>query len=63
MLANLLDILACPNDHGPFELVVSREEQGDIVEGYLTCEICSEVYPIEGSIPNLLPKNLREARS
>ena len=59
MKPDLLDILACPVCKGPLELDVSKEENGEIIEGTLTCGPCKEVYPIEDAIPNLLPPSLR----
>ena len=59
MLKDLMEILACPVDHGALTLDVDREEDGDVVQGTLTCTVCAEVYPIEASIPNLLPPELR----
>lgn len=56
MKRELLDILACPVcKHHPLELEVKKEEKGEIVEGRLRCPRCDIDYPIEGSIPNLLP--------
>ena len=63
MLKDLMDILACPVDKGELRLVVDREENGDIVAGTLTCTVCGEIYPIEESVPNLLPPDLRKASS
>ena len=54
-----MDILACPVCKGPLQLSVTREDEEEIVEGSLTCEACSEIYPIEDTIPNLLPPELR----
>ena len=54
-----MDILACPVCKGPLQLSVIREDAEEIVEGSLTCEACSETYPIEDTIPNLLPPELR----
>jgi len=59
MKRDLLDILACPICKGSLTLVVEEENPSDIVKGTLRCENCSEFYPIEDSIPNLLPPNLR----
>ncbi len=59
MLSTLMEILACPVDHGELKLVISEQDGDDIVAGTLTCTVCGEVYPIEGSIPNLLPPELR----
>jgi uncharacterized protein YbaR (Trm112 family) len=36
------------------------EEGDDIVQGSLRCGACGETYPIEDSIPNLLPPSFRE---
>ena len=61
MLKDLMDILACPVDKGELRLAVDKEEGNDIIAGSLTCTVCGEVYPIEESIPNLLPPDLRAA--
>jgi uncharacterized protein YbaR (Trm112 family) len=56
MKRELLDILACPVcKSSPLNLTVFKEEGGDIVEGELSCQKCGRKYPIEGSIPNMLP--------
>ena len=55
----LMDILACPVCKSPLELKVQREEGDDVTEGSLFCGKCHENYPIEDSIPNLLPPELR----
>ena len=59
MKRSLMDILVCPMCKGTLTLSVQKEEGDEIVEGSLHCEKCSETYPIEDSIPNLLPPNLR----
>ena len=56
-----MEILACPVCKGDLSLDVTREEGDEIVSGGLTCASCDEVYPIEDSIPNLLPPHLRES--
>ena len=58
MKKELMDILACPVCKGPLELQV-KEEQEEVVTGTLVCHKCDESYPIEDSIPNLLPPELR----
>ncbi len=61
MRKGLLDILACPMCKAPLTLT-SEEEQGEeVVRGHLTCTQCGERYPIEDSIPNLLPPDMRQA--
>lgn len=56
MRKDLLDIVCCPVHKSPLEAkVAQRDEQGDILEGTLTCAACRFAYPIEDGIPNLLP--------
>ena len=59
MKKDLMDILACPVCKGSLELRVDEEQDDDIVAGALLCGKCNESYPIEESIPNLLPPELR----
>ena len=59
MKKDLMDILACPLCKGPLALAVEEEDEVEVVRGTLRCEGCQESYPIEDSIPNLLPPNLR----
>ncbi|HLF07742.1 MAG TPA: methytransferase partner Trm112 [Dehalococcoidia bacterium] len=63
MKRDLMDILACPVCKGPLTLTVEEEdtEKGEIIKGSLFCPNCNETYPIEDSIPNLLPPELRNA--
>ena len=60
MKEELMDILCCPLDKAELDLAVEEREEGEIVEGTLTCTECGEVYPIEDGIPNLLPPDMRE---
>lgn len=61
MRESLMEILCCPVDKEDLELEVrEREDDGEILEGTLTCTECGEEYPIEGGIPNLLPPDMRE---
>jgi len=60
MKEELMDILCCPLDKAELDLAVDEREEGEIVEGTLTCTECGEVYPIEDGIPNLLPPDMRE---
>ena len=59
MKRELMEILACPVCKGDLELRVETEEDGEINTGSLHCAKCDETYPIEDSIPNLLPPQLR----
>lgn len=54
-----MEILACPVCKGDLELRAVTENADDVIEGSLHCNKCDETYPIEDSIPNLLPPQLR----
>lgn len=60
MRRDLMDILVCPLCKAALELTVTREDGDEIVEGRLKCSACRENYPIEDSIPNMLPPDLRD---
>ena len=59
MKKDLMEILACPVCKGVLELSISEDDGDDVVSGSLLCSSCNESYPIEDSIPNLLPPELR----
>ena len=59
MKKELMEILACPVCKGGLELTVETEEDDEVKTGSLHCAKCNETYPIEDSIPNLLPPQLR----
>lgn len=61
MRKDLVEILACPICKGPLELSVEEEVEDEVIKGHLACEKCSERYPIEDRIPNLLPPEMRTA--
>ena len=54
-----MEILACPVCKGELELRVEEEEGNDVIRGGLVCDKCDETYPIDDSIPNLLPPEMR----
>ena len=54
-----MEILACPICKGPLELGVEVGEGDEVITGSLFCAACDESYPIEDTIPNLLPPELR----
>lgn len=54
-----MEILACPVCKGGLELRVEEEDEKEVVTGSLFCTHCQESYPIQDSIPNLLPPELR----
>ena len=55
MKHELVNILACPVCKGELKLTVTAEEGEEIITGSLHCENCRVDYPVEESIPNLLP--------
>ena len=54
-----MEILACPVCKEGLDLRVEVEEDDEVVTGSLICVACDESYPIEDTIPNLLPPELR----
>ena len=60
MKESLMDIVCCPLDKHELELTVEERDDGEILDGTLTCTECGETYPIEDGIPNLLPPDMRE---
>ena len=59
MRLDLMEILVCPMCRSDLDLEISVQNDDDIVEGILTCKECGEVFPIEDTIPNMLPPALR----
>ena len=60
MRRQLMDILVCPECRSELSLSVSEERDDEIVSGSLKCQSCGETYPIEDTIPNMLPPSLRD---
>jgi uncharacterized protein YbaR (Trm112 family) len=59
MKKDLMDILACPICKNPdLELHIFEEEE-EIESGLIVCMKCFRYYPIRGSIPIMLPDDLR----
>ena len=61
MRRELMDILVCPICKGELKLTVKEENGAEIISGSIYCAKCNDTYPIEDSIPNLLPGELRKA--
>ena len=59
MRMELMDILVCPICKGDLDLTVAKRDGDEIVEGDLRCQECGERYPIEDTIPNMLPPEMR----
>lgn len=55
-----MDILVCPLCRSELTLTVDEERDDEIVAGSLQCQACGETYPIEDTIPNMLPPALRD---
>ncbi|MBN2240133.1 MAG: methytransferase partner Trm112 [Dehalococcoidales bacterium] len=55
MKREMMKILVCPVCKGELALSIVEEQDDEIITGSLQCPQCSHVYPIEDSIPNLLP--------
>ena len=60
MKPELMDFLACPVCKESLTLTVTKQEEDEIVEGSLQCDSCAQTYPIEDTIPNLLPPDLKD---
>jgi len=61
MNASLLKKLCCPIDkHDLVFKVFVAHENGDIIEGLLTCSECRRYYPIVYGIPIMTPDEYRE---
>jgi uncharacterized protein YbaR (Trm112 family) len=54
-----MDILACPVCKGELDLSIESSQGEEVIKGLLVCGACNETYPIEDSIPNLLPPAMR----
>ncbi|MBM04615.1 MAG: hypothetical protein CL766_07535 [Chloroflexi bacterium] len=54
-----MDILVCPKCKNDLILNVRKEDKEEIIEGELKCNNCSEIYPINDGIPNLLTSDLQ----
>ena len=55
-----MDVLAGPLCKGKLELSGGEEKEQEIVSGSLYCLKCNVKYPIEDTIPNLLPPDQRD---
>ena len=60
MKKELMEILVCPVCKGELELTVDEEDGKEIVKGSLYCRKCDARYPIEDTIPNLLPPDQQD---
>ena len=51
MKKTLLSYLVCPSCEAPLDLSVTKNEDGEIMEGELRCTSCSSAFPITSGIP------------
>jgi uncharacterized protein len=61
MRKDMMEILVCPVCKGTLTLTVAKEDGDEVIEGTLHCAKCNEDYPINDTIPNLLPPELRRS--
>lgn len=54
MKEQFIEILCCPKCRGELHLQIKEKEGDEILEGMLTCNSCSLVYPIKEGIPHML---------
>jgi uncharacterized protein YbaR (Trm112 family) len=59
MKKELVDTLACPVCRENLELKIVDENGQEVITGSLSCLRCGAVYPIEDTIPDLLPPDRR----
>jgi len=53
--------LCCPFDKAELELtIITKDIEGNILEGYLFCNECKRIYPIVSGIPIMSPDEYRE---
>lgn len=61
MKKDLMEILACPICKNPeLELYIFKEDEIEIEAGLIVCTKCNRYYPIRGTIPVMLPDELRK---
>ena len=59
MKKELMQILVCPVCKGKLDVTIEIQDKTEIIEGTLYCRKCNHRYPIEDTIPNLLPPEER----
>lgn len=60
-LETILNKLCCPFDKSDLELhILTKNEEAEVIEGVLQCQICSRVYPIITGIPIMTPDEFRD---
>lgn len=59
MKKNILDIIVCPLCKSSLSVRFESESETDIITGNLYCSVCHIYYPIDHSIANMLPPDVR----
>ena len=61
MKTSTLNKLCCPFDKNDLELTtITKDVDGKIIEGFLSCKICKRIYPMIKGIPIMNPDEYRE---
>jgi uncharacterized protein YbaR (Trm112 family) len=60
--SGLLSILVCPACHKTLNVHIDRADDGEIMEGSLSCTGCPAQYPILRGIPRFLSHGLTEGQ-
>jgi uncharacterized protein YbaR (Trm112 family) len=58
MKESIMEIIVCPVCKGNLDLKVTEKTGVEIIAGTLFCARCDHTYPINDSIPNLLPPDM-----
>lgn len=61
MRTSTINKLCCPFDKNDLELTaISKDLEGKIMEGFLSCKKCKRIYPMIKGIPIMNPDEYRE---
>ncbi len=52
-------MVQCPSCENELALTSEKEMEDEVIEGKLTCLSCCQEFPIQKSIPNFLPPDLK----
>jgi len=56
---SFVDMVQCPSCENELALTSEKEMEDEVIEGKLTCLSCCQEFPIQKSIPNFLPPDLK----
>ncbi len=61
MRTETINKLCCPFDKSDLDLtIVSKDIEGNVLEGFFVCSRCKRIYPIVKGIPIMNPDEYRE---